>query len=119
VYELPDGFDPGVMVGRTLDRVCFGSNFVALQFDGDVTLTAYGSLDHGDKGPVAWTDREGVERDSGRLAALPGCTVRLATIEDKATLALSFDNREVVRAVADTDLYECYHLEIGGQRIIV
>ena len=119
VYELPDDFDPGVLVGRTLDRVCFGANFVALQFDGDVTLTAYGLLDHGEKGPVAWMDREAVETDARRLSALPGSAVRSATIEDKATLALSFDNGDLLRAVADTDMYECYHLDIGGERTVV
>jgi hypothetical protein len=119
MHDLPDEFDPSLMVGRTLDRVCFGANFAMLEFDGNVTLTAYGLLDHGSGGPVAWTDRDDVETDSRRLAELPGQTVRLATVEDGATLALTFENREVLRAVADTDMYECYHLEMGEHRIIV
>jgi hypothetical protein len=73
-------------------------------------LTSYGLLAHGYGAPATWTDREGIDTDTGRLVALPGRTVRLTTIEDGATLALSFDGGEPLRAVADTELYECYRL---------
>lgn len=115
MYELPPDFDPNVLVGQTVEKVCFGGNFVALRFD-TAELKVFGQLDLGDA--VAWDEQQGVT-DAAGIAALPTRVVSAASVEGPATLVLALDSGQTLRAVADSAHYECYWLDLGERRIIV
>ncbi len=49
MYGLPDDFDAGAFVGRTLEQVCFTENQVTLHFDGMIDITVESAFVHGDR----------------------------------------------------------------------
>jgi hypothetical protein len=120
MYPLPDDFDPTIFVGRTLSRLTFTSNTLEFVFDPEILIRVLGEVRHdGADGQGRWYDGATLPIRASRLMRLLDATVEEVAIEDRATLALSFDNEHVLRLVEDTTMYESYHLHIGDRHIIV
>lgn len=114
---LPDDFDAGIFVGKTIERICIREVSAEVTFDDQTAITAFGQVTL--NGVTIWVDRTGPDRRPSDLFPFLGQTIRSARVEDQSTLALTFDGSAVLRFVEDTDMYECYHLNLPDRRIIV
>jgi hypothetical protein len=121
MYALPDNFDAAVFVGRMLEQVSFTTNTVAFDFDRGVSITVLGEVwhegrdDRGDR----WLDVNAVPVRQSRLMHLLGQEVASGSVDGRATLVLEFGSEHTLRLVADAAQYECYHLRIGDDLIVV
>jgi len=113
MYGLPKGFDGSVLVGRTLEMVCFNENQVYLHFDGRTTITIESAFSYKNEQIVH------VPVAESHLMELLGLSVSAAKGDDKGTLSLFFDNGQTVRVYDTTKQYESYTISYGGKVIIV
>jgi hypothetical protein len=113
MYGLPRDFDGSVLVGRTLEMVCFSQYQVYLHFDAETTITIEGAFSYKTDHPVD------VPVQQSNLMELIGASVSAARGDENGTLCLVFDNGATLEVYDDTKQYECYTISYGGKVIIV
>jgi Family of unknown function (DUF6188) len=120
VYELPADFDVQVFATRVLERVTFTANTLELIFDGEVSVTVESKIRYEvtDDGG-GWVESATVPLTESTLMRLIGRRVHEASVKDRSSIALKFDNDHVLLIIADSDQYECYQLQIGDAEIVV
>jgi hypothetical protein len=114
MYGFPLALSPRMFVGKRLTSMLFAEYLVGLQFDGEVHLDVYSELGHELAGEFAdFCDLDSPVLTT-RLPRLVGQLVVSAELEGRGTLKLGFETGEVLLVHEDTDMYECYHIEIPG-----
>ena len=98
------------------------SNTFAMQFSGDLLVTALGFVEHSgpdDDGIVVRVEVGAPPEAQSRLKRLAGAKVTDARVDGRATIQLEFSNGDALRLLEDTDQYECYTLETADKLIVV
>lgn len=117
MYQLPTDFDPGFLVGLSLEQVCFNENQVSFHFARDISITVESALSHvKEHEPVIVVQLPLFESD---LMLLLGHVVERASASEDGTLTLSFDNQHVLSVYDTSDQYESYRICRGAQVVIV
>lgn len=117
MYGLPDDFDGAFFLRRELEVVSFANNAIVLYFDGDISLTIESSYTCEWPGGMVESNRPPVA--DSRLMGLVGAKITSVMIEDGSTLALTFDERAVVRCLDDQKEYESYRISHDGNEIYI
>lgn len=118
-YGLPAGFDVSVFADKEVESVLFSVNTISLELSDNVVITILATLQFL---TTAGREPAGIERlplSESRLVQLPGHRVTRATIDDRATLSLTFDDGSVLRVFEDSPYYESYWIDLGQRHIIV
>ena len=88
---------------------------VGLQLEGQVQIDVYSELGHELQGEFADSCDLELPVLTTRLPRLLGRLVVAAEVVGRGTLKLGFDTGEVLSVYEDSDMYECYHIEIPGR----
>jgi Family of unknown function (DUF6188) len=119
MYGLPDDFDAGAFVGRTLEQVCFTENQVTLHFDCVVDITVESAFVHGDRKSESSHPVIRMPVHESGLMRLLGSSIIESSGNQDGTLMLAFDNGDLVKILDDAPNYESYQIRIGDRVIIV
>ena len=105
MYGLPADFDGKMLLGRTLEQVCFSANQIALHFDGDVSIVVEGELLH--QGPnLSPNGPSQVPIQTSNLMQLVENAVTEVIAEKNGTLYLSFGNNHALKIFDNLRNYE-------------
>lgn len=115
MYGIPADETFDFFEGRRLDAVTFGRYKVSLSFDEGVGLDVEGPL------AVAAPGSDEHVADDARSVAAPvldllALTVTAVRVDAPSSLALTFENVTIVRAIDDLGPYECFDVH-HGERI--
>jgi hypothetical protein len=119
MHGLPNGFDAGFLVGKTLEEISFTANTVYFGFGDGVSVTVLSSLQH-----LLPSEREGsnvqtVPLSESKLMQIVNHCVVGARGESVGTLVISFDNGHSLFVFDDDPHYETYWIRQNGKEIIV
>lgn len=120
VHGVPESFDYSVFVGAGLERVCFGSYIVQLDFSSSETprplyISIEGKYIHAGPEAEGWSDEVRLPADSSRLMQLTNHLVTTAARLDSSRMNLNFDHGHSLTLVDDTDAYESFLIEARGR----
>jgi len=126
--DLPEGFDPGLLVGLRLEHVTFAEFTLHFVFDGrdahdavggdtGVVICACHDVEHSHLGSVAErTSVGGGPIASSRLMRLCGRTVASVAAD---TLRITFDDGQALAFIPAWDGYEEYVIDVGGKTFVM
>lgn len=118
MYKLPETFDPEVLVGRTLELVCFAAYSIYLHLSEGVLITVMSAFSLSRPGEIA-AEAVSVPVAQSDLMRLLEQKVSRAWKEGASTLAMTFESSETLRIFDPSPQYESYSIKIGDQEIIV
>ncbi len=113
MYGLPKDFDATILVGRTLNMVCFAAYQVYLHFDSDTSITIESGFRHGAR---VSTRPPVVHSELMRLVELAISEVEW---DPDGTLKLRFQDGQSLTIDDDQPAYESYTIAAKGRTIIV
>jgi hypothetical protein len=121
VYGLPRDFDGAKLVGRQLLQVCFGLYQLQLHFDGELSISVESAVAYKEDPNEELTRVSIPDLAASRppLLHLLHHKIVNALGDDKGTLTLEFDNRQVLQCLDEGEKYESYQINIGKSLIIV
>lgn len=123
MYGLPKEIDPSFFVGKILNVVSFTSNTINLIFDDKVAITLYSSYQQQSKFDVEHhllgSAQSVFKIQSSSLMQFCGHAVISAVANEDGTLALTFDDGNVMNCIEDPGPYECYEFTDGQNTWIV
>jgi hypothetical protein len=124
VHGVPEDFDNSVFVGAELERVCFGSYIVRLDFSssevpGPLCVSTEGKYIHAGPDAEGWTDEVRLRAKSSRLMQLTDHLVTEAARLDVSRMKLDFDHGHSLTLVDDTDQYESFQIEARGRLSVI
>lgn len=117
MFGFPKDFDAGRLVGRRLESVTFSENTVHLHFSDACTITA----DQGVTVRIVRSDSASEPRDEivpireSILMSSMGSTIVRTEILGGANLALHLSDGSRITIFEYSDIYECYHIQIGDR----
>ncbi len=113
MYGLPEDFDGGFLLGKTLETICFGRYQMWLHFDGQITITIESSFSYEKQGTLGFPVMETavIELIASSVSGVKG--------DVDGSLSLSFSNGKVLRINDDSSWYESYSISYDGKRLIV
>jgi hypothetical protein len=122
MYGLPKDTDLSFFIGKTLESVTFGYYAIYFNFESNVAITIESSFQHQQKVDVE-KFRLGVMQSTpvsfSTLMQLVTHSVASFCIEDGGTLALTFDDGQVLKCFETPGPYESYTLKNGEDEYIV
>jgi hypothetical protein len=113
MYGLPKDFDGTILVGHTLEMVCFNQNQVYLHFDGKVTIAIESAFCYDS------SERVEVPVRNSNLMELLGAVIGGVQGDEDGTLRLLFRNGQTLQVFDTTEQYESYTVTYGEKVIIV
>lgn len=119
MYGLPGDFDPTVFVGRRLEAVTYGENYIRLDFGVGLGIVALSDVAHqATKGSGFSVDRV-PSSDPSSLHTYVGRDVVAALVDPPRRLELALDGGGRIRLTDDSDQYESFVISIGSDEIVV
>jgi len=118
MFGLPKDFDASILVGRTLELICFAQYQIFLHFDEKVSIDVRSALSHQESLNLAPRRVEIPVLQSDLMVLLGHSTVK-AFGNDEGTLSLEFDNGHSLHCLDDSKQYESYTITYSGREIIV
>ena len=113
MYNLPDDFDAGSLVGRTLEMLCMNANQIYFHFGDGMSICAETSFLHDT------TSRDGknhvisVPPKNSSLLDLIGVAVVVGTTMHQRCVNLRFENGDVLILADTPDQYESFKFCFG------
>ena len=122
MYGLPPDLDLSFFVGKRLGQVAFTESVIFFRFDGNVSVALESSFQH-------QTKQEVDEFRIGVLQSLPvtystlmrvvGRSVISASGDDEGSLAIVFDDHQVLRFFEHATPYESYSISNGDDLYVI
>ena len=114
MYKIPVGSDWSFLVGKRLVQLCIGVYNLQLHFDNAISISI--DCDGSRSVPFQFTSASAASSAPActlpelavPLVSLVGAVVQSAYAENSTTLAISFDNTEVLRILDTSDVYESF-----------
>jgi hypothetical protein len=122
MYGLSHEFDLSFFVGKRLDSVIFYEFSMHFNFDGGVFVTLESAYEHQQKRDVERRHtgtQQSVPVTHSAVMQLVGRTVASAAAEDGGTLAVEFDDGQVLRFLEHDMPYESYEFTDGNELFVV
>jgi hypothetical protein len=117
MYGLPADFDPGVLVGTTLDAITFTENTVHLALGDTMSITLQAGFSYRVSSGRP-TRCEIVPTKSSELMALAGRRI-LAASARAGDLRIDLDGGAYIACIEDAAPYESYTIRVGDREIFV
>ena len=119
MYRLPDDENLSFLRGLKAELVCFAAYQVNLHFQGDVSITIFGSFRHiASEGSIPEMDGS-FPLQSSELMRLLEEEINSVQTKADATLILGFSNGDQLVIEGDNGPYESYHVKNGEKVVIV
>ena len=118
MYGLPPSFNPSVFVGLRVETILFAENLLSIGFGEKFNITVLGTARYTVAGANAPNEIRVPPKESN-LMRLLGQTVLSASAVGGGTLILSFENRDRLELLDDSDQYEAYKILADGNEVIV
>jgi hypothetical protein len=124
MHGVPEDFDYSVFVGAGLERVCFGSYIVQLDFSsseipGPLYISIEGKYIHAGPDAEGWSDEVRLPAKSSRLMQLTNHLVTEAARLDVSRMRLDFDHGHSLTLVDVTEQYESFQIEARGRLWVI
>jgi hypothetical protein len=118
MFGLPADFNTDLLVGRTLELICFSQNTINLHFDEKLTIVVRSSLKYLERTAKTASTIEVPAFQSNLMQLLEHCTTKVYG-DNEGTLTLEFEDGQILQCLDDSTSYESYEIIQGGNRIIV
>jgi hypothetical protein len=116
MYNFPEDFNGSVLVGHTLELVCFSANQVIFHFNDDISICAETSFAY--EKPLKDLNIVSVPTIQSDLMQLLEHRIVRSFVEKGRILNLLFDNEHLLRFEALPE-FESYRLTLGKDTIII
>jgi hypothetical protein len=118
--KFPSDFSDSVLVGRTLQMICFTANQIIFHFDERISISALTAFTCETASEADAVSKINVPAIQSSLMSLLEHRVSETLLEEQHILTLVFDGGYVLRFADDAPgVYESYHLTVGDKRIII
>ncbi len=117
MYGLPENFDASVLVGLTVEMVCFTGNQISLHFDVQTKIVVEAMLEY--QSASGQVQKLVPPVSSTNLMQLIGHKITQALGQADGTLFLLFDNDDSVRCCDVSSNYESYQIVRSDKTIII
>ncbi|HEY7533984.1 MAG TPA: DUF6188 family protein, partial [Nitrospiraceae bacterium] len=110
MHGLPADFDGNMLIGRTLEQVCFNLNQIALHFDNDVSIVVESGYSFQDSQSPASSQVLEVPITQSELMRLLSRSIAQVSGATDGTLTLRFDNGNTLTIYDTSKEYESYQI---------
>ena len=110
------GEDIAILIGKSVELICFAQFGVYLHLEGQILLTVEGDFDHS-HGELHERHVTTLPASESRLMRVLGCSVVSASVGSTGDLRLLFSNGDRLSISKRPD-FESYRLKIGDQELI-
>jgi hypothetical protein len=124
MYDLPEDLDFQEWIGKRLDVVSFGKYSIHFIFEGPFStgplkMTVESLFSYQKASDASTPEPIRVTAAQSDLMQLLGHTIKNVSDEGDRTLAIEFDNGDVLRFYDPHEPYEAYQIEFAGKLIVV
>lgn len=112
MHGLPPDFDPGVLVGQTLEMICFAQADVYFHLGDKIIITVGSHLEY--KGVI-----HEIPLKEAAFIEFIGSSVVKASTTNYGDLNLQFDNRGSLSILNSESHFESYSIKLGNRTVYV